>query len=79
MYESFADSILDDAEVLYVVGLIATLTPWLLGGEAGVWEARSSAFRAQYRALVPEGLSPSYFEGRGAYGAYFAQQVSGGF
>jgi hypothetical protein len=81
VYETFADTILDDAEVLYVVGLIAQLTPWLLGGEVETWEVRSRYFRAQYRALVPEGLSPSNFEGRGAYGDYFAGQVQvpGGF
>ncbi len=81
VYETFTDSVLNDVEVLYVVGLIATLTPYLLGGDVGVWEARSSDFRARYRALVPEGLSPSHFEGRGAYGDYFAGQVqvSGGF
>lgn len=81
VYETFAESILDDAEALYVVGLIATLTPWLLGGDHEVWEARSRDFRARYRALVPEGLPPSTFEGRGAYGDYFAGQVQvlGGF
>ncbi len=81
VYETFADSVFDDAEVLYVVGLIAQLTPWLLGGEVEIWEVRSRDFRAQYRALVPEGLSPSIFEGRGAYGDYFAGQVQvpGGF
>jgi len=81
VYETFADSLLDDPEVLYVVGLIAQLTPWLLGGDVGVWDIRSRNFRSRYRALLPEGLSPSYFEGRGAYGDYFADQVqvSGGF
>jgi hypothetical protein len=81
VYETLAGSILDDAEALYVVGLIAQLTPWLLGGDPESWEALSQEFRAQYRALVPEGLEPSTFEGRGAYGDYFAGQVQvpGGF
>ena len=78
VYETFTDSILDDPEVLCVVGLMAHLAPWALGGDEGVWEARSRDFRARYRALVPEGLSPSYFEGRGAYGDYFAGHVQGG-
>ena len=81
VYETFADSILDDAEVLYVVGLMALLTPWLLGGDLETWEARSRDYHVRYRTLVPDGLSPSYFEGRGAYGDYFAGQVQveGGF
>ena len=81
VYETFAGTILDDAEALYVVGLIAQLTPWLLGGDIKDWEVRSRDFRVRYRMLVPEGLSPSIFEGRGAYGDYFAGQVQvlGGF
>jgi hypothetical protein len=81
VYETFADSILDDAEALYVVGLIAMLTPWLLGGDTKIWEARARDYHERYRALVPDGLSPSFFEGRGAYGDYFAGQVQvqGGF
>ncbi len=75
VYDTFAGSIQDDAEALYVVGLIAQLTPWLLGGNHEIWEARSREFRARYRALVPEGLEPSTFESRGAYGDYFAGQV----
>ena len=81
VYETFSDSILDDAEALYVVGLMAMLTPWLLGGDLVTWEARAEEYHARYRALVPDGLSPSLFEGRGAYGDYFADQVQvkGGF
>lgn len=81
IYETFADSILDDVECLYVVGVIGQLTPWLLGDTVDVWEARSSEFRTRYRTLAPAGLTPIVFEGRGAFGAYFASQlaVSGGF
>lgn len=81
VYETFVGSILDDAEALYVVGLIAQLTPWLLGGDHETWESRSREFRARYRTLAPKGLEPSTFEGRGAYGDYFAVQVQvpGGF
>ncbi len=81
VFETLADSILDDAEALYVVGLMALLSPWLLGGDHKTWEARANEYRERYRALIPEGLSPAYFEGRGAYGDYFAGQVQvkGGF
>jgi hypothetical protein len=81
VYKSFADGILDDAECLFTVGLMAQLTPWGLGEDVPTWEARSNAFRTRYRALAPEGFSPGLFEDRGAYGSYFAGQVvvPGGF
>jgi hypothetical protein len=67
-----ADS--DDVEALYVAGLAAALCPWALG-EPSLWEARSEVYRARYRQLLPEGISPAVFEGRGAYGEYFASQA----
>lgn len=81
VYSSFQDGILDDVECLYVVGLMAQLTPWLLGEDVPTWEARSIAFRTRYRLLAPEGLAAEQFKGRGAYGDYFADQVvvPGGF
>jgi len=81
VYETFSDTILDDVEALYVVGLIAQLTPYLLGGDEEIWEARSRSFRARYRKLAPGGLTPSTFRDRGAFGDYFACQVQvpGGF
>lgn len=81
VYATFADGIMNDAECLFVVGLIAQLTPWLLGEDVSVWEARSVEFRRRYRQLYPEGLPPSHFANRGAYGDYFSRQVvvPGGF
>jgi len=70
----------DDIEVLYVVGLPARMFPWALGDES-LWTARSEAYRVRYRQLAPDGISPAVFEGRGAYGTYFADQarVVGGY
>jgi hypothetical protein len=81
VYESFENEILDDVECLYVVGLMAMLTPYLLGDDEATWEARSVAFKERYRLLAPKGLTAAHFEGRGAYGDYFAGQVvvPGGF
>jgi len=81
IYDTFADGILEDPECLFIVGLMASLTPWLLGGDVHEWESRSIVFREHYRALLPHGLPPAYFDGRGAYGDYFAGQVvvPGGF
>ncbi len=75
VYETFSSTILDDPECLYVVGLMASLSPWLLGEDVATWQARSDSFRSRYRHLVPNGLSAAHFEGRGAYGDYFAGQV----
>ena len=70
----------NDPELLYVVGLIAHLSPWLLGDNS-TWEHRSESYRATYRQVVHEGIDSAMFNGRGAYGEYFAGQarVVGGF
>lgn len=69
-----------DAEALYVAGLAAQLCPWALG-ETSLWITRSEAYRARYRELAPQGIEPAVFDGRGAYGEYFASQarVVGGY
>jgi hypothetical protein len=46
VYETIAAGILDDSECLYVVGLVATLSPSLLGGaDAETWEREVVSFR----------------------------------
>jgi hypothetical protein len=60
--------------MLYAVGLMAQLFPWLLGDE-GQFEALAQEYRSLYRKLAPRGLSPAQFAGRGAYGDYFGGQV----
>jgi hypothetical protein len=75
VHDYFRPSIKSDAEMLYVVGLMANLFPYLLGDEPE-WESIAAEYQQSYRALVPEGLSPSVFAGRGAYGDYFAGQTS---
>ena len=81
VYATFAEVISNDAETLYVVGLMAHLSPWLLGEDVPTWEARSKEFQKRYRELLPDGISPNRFRGRGAYGDYFAGQaaVEGGY
>ena len=75
VHDYFRPSIKSDPEMLYVVGLMAHLFPYLLGDEPQ-WTSVAEAYRKSYRALVPEGLSPSLFVNRGAYGEYFAGQTS---
>ena len=59
------------------MGLMAHLVPWLLGAD-GVdeWTARSEAYRRRYRQLMPSGIDPKVFAGRGAYGEYFGGQAA---
>ena len=80
VHEHFQSAISEDAEMLYAVGLMAQLAPWLLG-DLATWEARSEEYRRKYRELAPHGLQPSIFAGRGAYGDYFGDQakVEGGY
>ena len=76
MFLTLEGSIKDDSECLYVVGLMASLTPYLLGDTEAAWEVRAKSFQARYRELLPEGLDPEVFRDRGAYGKYFAGQVA---
>lgn len=70
----------DDVEALYTAGLPAHMFSWALGDDS-LWDARSRAYRARYRQLAPAGIDPTVFDGRGAYGEYFARQarVVGGY
>lgn len=81
VFQTFEQTIRDDPECLYVVGLMATLTPYLLGDTAAAWKARAASYRERYRQLLADGLDPDVFKNRGAYGDYFAGQVvvPGGF
>jgi hypothetical protein len=81
VYSAFSVAISADAEALYVVGLMAHISPWLLGEDVPTWEARSKEFQERYRELLPDGISPDRFKGRGAFGDYFAGQaaVEGGY
>ena len=76
VHDCFRPSISQDPEMLYVVGLMAHLFPYLLG-DCFEWDARSIEYRKRYRTLRPDGISPGLFKGRGAYGDHFAYQAKG--
>jgi hypothetical protein len=80
VHDYFRPTIKTDVEMLYAVGLMAQLFPYLLG-EAGEFEALARDYRSLYRSFAPRGLSAELFAGRGAYGEYFAHQsqVAGGY
>lgn len=73
VHDHFEPTIRNDAEMLYVVGLMAKLFPYLLGSEAEM-TALGEQYLSLYRTLVPGGLPPDVFAERGAYGSYFAEQ-----
>lgn len=75
VHDHFRESIRSDPEMLYVVGLMADLFPYLLGDESE-WKAIAEGYRKAYRALEPAGLSAGLFANRGAYGEYFGSQAS---
>jgi hypothetical protein len=74
VHDLFAPEIRQDSEMLYTVGLMSELFPWLLGDE-NLWIARSLEYRNLYKLLEPNGLEPELFENRGEYGKYFAHQI----
>lgn len=80
----------EDAEALYVIGLAAHMFPWVFcsGDDSRTlpdceqqWIHRGERYRHRYRELRPNGIAPSVFEGRGAFGDYYAGQarVQGGY
>ncbi len=80
VHEHFRPNIAADAEMLYAVGLMAHLFPYLLGDEAE-FGALARDYRSLYRFLAPRGISSEVFTNRGAYGNYFAgqSQMAGGY
>jgi hypothetical protein len=63
-----------EPELLYVVWLMSRLFPWCCGDE-GQWLVLAAECKKEARRLKPEGYRPEYFEGRGAYGDYFAHMA----
>jgi hypothetical protein len=74
VHDHFSPSIQDDAEMLYVVGLMASYFPYVLGDEHE-WEMISEKYRRRYRELLPNGIDPNTFRNRSAFGDYFEHQA----
>ena len=74
IYGKFGGLDSDDAEFLYVAGLMAHLFPYALGDEKA-WEEKAVLLKKKSREKLPVGFSPEDFEGRGDYGEYFAMQA----
>ena len=73
-FESLGGTSSMDAEVCFVVGLMAQLFG-IAFGEQSKWIATGAELKARAGCLNPKGFSPEYFEGRGAYGDYFSHMA----
>ena len=71
VFAAFGGARSTEPELLYAVGLMCEAFPWCCGNE-DEWTAVGLECRNEARRLVPQGYSPDHFEGRGAYGDYFA-------
>lgn len=70
----FEPNIREDAEMLWVVGLV-THMQWFMFTDREKWKAISQEYHKLYRALEPNGIDPTIFDGRGAYGDYFKRNA----
>ncbi len=79
VFAHFGATASTEAELLYAVGLMCDrdMFPWCCGNE-DEWAAVSVECKNLARRLKPEGYSPAHFEGRGAYGNYFAHFTRSG-
>lgn len=66
-----------NTEFLHVAGMMAHLFPWMLGDDLD-WSARGERMMARALTIRTDGFTPGVFEGRGAYGEYFAHQARAG-
>jgi hypothetical protein len=75
IHDYFGPAQSEDAELLYVISVMAGLSPPWPPGESATWEHRSNEYLKSYRLLAPHGLMPAVFDGRGAFGDYFGGQL----
>lgn len=73
-FEHFGGERSDDPEFLFAAGIMARIGSYGLGDDLE-WERRGDLLLARARELQPSGFSPDVFEGRGEYGAYFADRT----
>jgi hypothetical protein len=75
VHEYFKDKVGDDAEMLYTFGLMADMF-WYMFEHDKYWEQVGIDYKKRYRESEPDGLDPSIFKDRGAYGEYYEGQVN---
>lgn len=77
IFADFGGEHATDAEFLHVAALMAGLFPPSFGDERE-WTEGAGRMKARSGELRPQGFPPETFEGRGAYGEYFAHQAREG-
>lgn len=63
-----------DLELDFVLWIMTEVCPWGLGGDESFWVDLGAALKPQSASSLP---SVETFQDRGAYGHYFAHQLSG--
>jgi hypothetical protein len=76
VFEHFGGTRSSDVEFLFVAKVMVALFPWMLGDE-GEWTQTAAALDRRLKNMPPSNLNEITFEGRGAYGKYFAHQLRG--
>ena len=61
VHEYFKDKMTDDAEMLYVFGLMASME-WYMLEHNLYWKQVGIEYKKRYRDLEPDGLDPSIFK-----------------
>lgn len=74
-FSSLGGSDSTDPEVCFVFGIMAELFPYCCGNEE-YWASIGVKLTEKSMKLLPQGLLPDVFVGRGAYGEYFAHMAS---
>ena len=74
VHDYFEPQIYNDAEILYVFGLAANMF-WYVFKDTEIWKQRGEDYQQRYRELAPNGIDPTIFENRGAYGEYYRGQA----
>ena len=74
IFDFFGGDKSSDAEFFHVASLMADLFPWALGNDTE-WATIAKRLKARSLELQPNGFPADMFEGRGAYGEYFAGQA----
>ena len=74
VFAHFGGAASTEPELLHAVGLMCDLFPWCCGSEEECSAVGVECKKAA-RRLKPEGYPPAQFEGRGAYGDYFAHMA----
>ena len=74
VHSFFEPTIQEDAEMLWVVGLV-THMQWSMFTDREKWESISKKYKKLYRTLEPDGIAAAVFEGRGAYGDYLKRHA----